>query len=183
VVAPDRPGFLASVVGLLALHGQSVRTAQAWSSDTGTAVDEFELEAVFDRTPDWARFADELREVLADRRSLDAPIEQRARTYERRPAAARPAEPLVLVHDDASEQSTVVEVRAADAVGLLYRVTRAISGLGFDIRHARVATLGHEAVDTFYLRDADGRQLTHEQGDRLRTTVLAELDAPSQAGA
>jgi len=183
VVAPDRPGFLASVVGLLALHGQSVRSAQAWSSDTGAAVDEFELEAVFDRTPDWPRFAGELREVLAGGRSLDAPIEQRARTYERRPAAARPAEPLVLVHDDASEHATVVEVRAADAVGLLYRVTRVISGLGLDIRHARVATLGHEAVDTFYLRDAAGGQLSDEQAGQLRETVLAELNAPSRPAA
>jgi UTP:GlnB (protein PII) uridylyltransferase len=46
-----------------------------------------------------------------------------------------------------------------------------------------VATLGHEAVDTFYLRAADGGQLSDEQADQLRETVLAELKASSRPAA
>jgi [protein-PII] uridylyltransferase len=183
VVAPDRPGLLSRIVGLLTLHGQSVRSAQVRSSKTGAAVDEFEIEPVFDKTPDWARFGTELREVLDGGRHLDAPIASRARTYERRATAARPAEPRVLVHEGASEDATVVEVRAADAVGLLYRITGVISGLDLDIRYAKVATLGHEAVDTFYLRHREGRKLTGDEAERVRVAVLAECGFPNGVAA
>ena len=181
VVAPDRPGLLSRIVGLLTLHGQSVRSAQVRTSDTGAAVDEFELEPVFDKAPEWDRFEEELREVLDDRRQLDGAIASRARRYERRPTAARPAEPRVWVHDGASEDSTVIEVRAADTVGLLYRITTAISRLELDIRHAKVATLGHEVVDTFYLQNQAGEKLTPGEGERVRAAVLVECGAPADA--
>jgi [protein-PII] uridylyltransferase len=81
------------------------------------------------------------------------------------------------VHEGASQSATVVEVRAPDSVGLLYRITGVISGCGYDIRHAKVLTLGHEVVDTFYLRDAHGRPLSDAEAagvqDALRSELLA----------
>ena len=43
---------------------------------------------------------------------------------------------------------------------MLYRITKALADLALDIRHARVQTLGHEVVDTFYVRDATGAKVT-----------------------
>ena len=51
----------------------------------------------------------------------------------------------------ASETATVLEVRAEDTPGLLYRIAAAISSTGADIARARIATLGPQAVDVFYL--------------------------------
>ena len=56
--------------------------------------------------------------------------------------------------------ATVLEVRAPDRVGVLYRVTKALADLQLDIRHAKVQTLGHEVVDSFYVRDANGAKGT-----------------------
>ena len=61
------------------------------------------------------------------------------------------------IDNEASSNATVVEVRAPDRVGLLYRITKAIADLGLDIRHARVQTLGPEVVDTFYVRGGEGK--------------------------
>ena len=58
--------------------------------------------------------------------------------------------------DDASRTATVVEVRAHDAPGLLWRIGRALGECGLDVRAARVETLGAEAVDVFYVVGADG---------------------------
>lgn len=58
--------------------------------------------------------------------------------------------------DGASASSTVVEVRAHDSVGLLYRLTRALAEAGLDVRSARISTLGAEVVDAFYVVEADG---------------------------
>ena len=54
----------------------------------------------------------------------------------------------------------MVEVRAHDAPGLLWRVGRALGECGLNVRAARVETLGAEAVDVFYVTDAAGAPLT-----------------------
>ena len=71
--------------------------------------------------------------------------------------------------DDASDTATVLEVRAHDRPGLLYRVARAIADCGLDVRTARVGTLGAEAVDAFYLVDAAGGTVTDDRGPPGRT--------------
>ena len=55
VVAPDRPGLLATVAGVLALNGCNVRRAMLNSTDGDMAVDVFTVEPTFDRLPDWAK--------------------------------------------------------------------------------------------------------------------------------
>ena len=60
-------------------------------------------------------------------------------------------------------------MRAPDRIGTLYRITRALADLDLDIRHAKVATLGHEVVDTFYVVDQDGAKIDRRRprpGDR-----------------
>jgi [protein-PII] uridylyltransferase len=108
-------------------------------------------------------------------------VADRARRYagQPRPAgsvSAVPARTSVTVDNRASDAATVVEVRAPDRVGTLYRITRALADLHLDIRHAKVATLGHEVVDSFYVADANGSKIT--DGDHAREierAVLVEL--------
>ena len=54
----------------------------------------------------------------------------------------------------------MVEVRAADELGLLHRVTRALFDCDLDVVSARVSTLGDAVVDAFYVRDAWGTKVT-----------------------
>lgn len=177
VVAPDRPGLLAVIVGLLALRGQSVRTAVATTDGAGVAVDTFAIQPVFDREPDWSGVRDELAAALGDERDLVARVEDRSRRYQ--PAnntAARPPDPVVLVHLGAASDATVIEVRSPDDVGVLFRIARTFTGLGLDIHQARVVTLGHELVDTFYVRDAAGAPVD-DQANKITTTLMEMLTA------
>jgi [protein-PII] uridylyltransferase len=57
----------------------------------------------------------------------------------------------VVWHHDAATDAAVLELRAADAPGLLYRVARALEQNGADVRAARISTLGGDVVDAFYL--------------------------------
>jgi [protein-PII] uridylyltransferase len=74
----------------------------------------------------------------------------------------------------ASASATVVEVRAADRPGLLYRLGRALAMMGVSVRGARVVTLGAEAVDVFYLQDGSGSPL---DPGTTREAVRLLLDA------
>ena len=70
--------------------------------------------------------------------------------------------PSVRIDNDASSNATVIEVRAPDKVGILHRITEALAEVGLDIRHAKIQTMGHEVVDSFYVRTADRQKVTDE---------------------
>jgi [protein-PII] uridylyltransferase len=184
VVAPDRPGLFCLLAGTLALEGLNVLSADAWSSEEGMAVDRFRVEPEFGGEPDWERFGVRLREHAERPELLEGRLDRRVSAYgrTRRPGAARPAYPTVKVDNAASATATVVEVAAADAVGVLYRIARALARLGLDIRHAKALTLGHEVVDSFYVRDPAGGKLTDpERLALLEREILAELGDSAQA--
>jgi [protein-PII] uridylyltransferase len=171
VVAPDRPGLLWRAAGVLASHRLAVRSANA-TSVGGTAVSVFDVEPEFGDPPDPTLVAGDLRRMLLGRLDVADRLERRARAVP--PHAAVPAPKVTLV-DGASETATVVEVRAHDAPGLLWRVGRSLGECGLDVRAARVETLGAEVVDVFYVTDEDGQPLADRE--RRRATVHSVLAA------
>ncbi len=180
VVAPDHPGVLSTIAGVLSVNGLDVVTATAGAGRDGMVVDSFRVESIFSRPPDWARVEHDLRRALAGELSVEARLGERALTYGRRrgPQAATPAETGVVFDNDLSEQATVVEVRAPDTIGLLYRITAALAELHLDIRHATVSTVGHQAVDGFYVVDESGEKLTDPERIReVDTAIRRALDA------
>lgn len=183
IVAPDRPGLFCQLSGLLAIQGLDVLAADLRSTVTDpdgspVVVDVFRVQPTHGDEYDWGRFEANLAKVLDGRLALEARLAQRARDY--RPAPQRRAHeqvtPQVTVHNDASETASVVEVRAGNATGVLYRIARAFLDLHLDIRHAKVQTLGDEVVDSFYVVDQNGEKVTgDERLDELRRAVLFEL--------
>ncbi|MGH9039830.1 MAG: ACT domain-containing protein, partial [Acidimicrobiia bacterium] len=178
LVALDRPGLFSKVAGILALHGLDVVSARAWSPEEGIAADRFRVQSLYGTVPDRAALEDDLRRVLSGRLSLEARLADRARDYAAapRPPAAAPARVEVTVDNDASEAATVIEVRAPDRIGTLYRITRALAELHLDVRLAKVSTLGHEVVDAFYVVDGAGSKLTDaDHLDEVSRAVAAHL--------
>ena len=72
----------------------------------------------------------------------------------------------------------MLEVRAHDQPGLLHRVGTAIAGTGTDIAAARVATLGSEVIDAFFLVDRRGDPLTEELAEAVADAVADALATP-----
>ena len=93
---------------------------------------------------------------------MAARLADRARDYASspRPASAAPARVEVSVDNDASDSATVIEVRAPDRIGTLYRITKALAELELDVRLAKVTSLGHEVVDAFYVVDRDAARVS-----------------------
>ncbi len=156
VLADDRPGLFSRVAGVLCIHGLGVRSAQAWSSDEGTAVASFTVESHFGGAPNWNRVRVDLDAAFNGRLALSARVADKARTYERPPTTAEPVRTVVSFDTDASAEATVIDVQAPDSLGVLFRLTRALAELDLDIRSARVSTVGDQAVDAFYVRDRAG---------------------------
>ena len=177
VVAPDRPGLLWQAAGVLACHRLAVRSANA-TSHGAMAVTSFTVAHPYGSPPDATLVTSELRRVLAGELDVADRLKRQGLLGAPPEGARRPwlAPPKVTLVDDASRTATVVEVRAHDAPGLLWRIGRALGESGLDVRAARVETLGAEAVDVFYVVGADGRPVTdaHTRG-LIAAQVLAAL--------
>ena len=160
VVAPDKPGLFSRVAGALVLRGLDVISAEVTTSD-GMALEEFTVASAFANAAlvgevpiDWDRVVVDIERALAGRLAIEARVADRASTYRRR---RRSADTEIRIRfDDAVDDVTLLEVDAPDAVGLLYRVTRALSDLRIDIRQARVETQTDRVIDAFSIVDSDG---------------------------
>ena len=166
VVTPDRPGLLSSIAGALALAGLSILEAQVFTTSDGVALDLFEVEGAFEREIKEERWG-EFREAVLDAvqrgpEHLERLLNDKRRHY----PPPRPGIPVeVSVDNAASDFFTVVEVGAADRIGLLHDITRAFTELGLDVHLAKVGTYGERVIDAFYVRDALGRKV--EEPDRV----------------
>jgi [protein-PII] uridylyltransferase len=173
VVDIDQPGLFSRVAGVLAANGVRVLTASAWSDDH-RAINQFVVASPTGEPIRWDRVRTDLEAALDDALDIPARLDQRARSIRTiTPRSARPPVTRVIVDNEVSSLATVIEVHTADRLGVLYRITRALADVGLDIRSARVQTLGHEVVDSFYVLDAGGQKVAG--AERLRAVEAAIL--------
>jgi len=178
VVALDHHGWFAKVAGVLALHGGSIVAADAFAREDALAVDTFKV-----RRPDgvggawWARVEGDLADAAAGRLAVRARVARKARSEDHR-IARLPAVPVsVRAEEDPAGRATVIEVRALDRTGVLYAIATALAELELDIVVARIQTIGHEVLDVFYVRDADGNPLDDDHLSELELGVAAAIEA------
>jgi [protein-PII] uridylyltransferase len=159
IASADRRGLFSLIAGTLAFHGLDVVGAEAFTGSDGTAVDEFRILRSNGVAPNWSKFAQDLRGVLRGDVDIDARLEQRIKSMgrSRRALSAAPPRFEVLIDNDASDSTTMIDVRVPDAPATLYRLSHALAEAGYDIRSAKVATLGHEVVDVFYVQCPEGK--------------------------
>ncbi len=183
VVEPERLGLFTTMAGVLAVCGLEVLDASAYSEDdkplsngatnpdvatpTGPAGQpmaacQFVLQPPQTGTVDWERVIGVAERALDSRLALQARVARKAREHARyqRRLAADPPRREIIIDNEISAVSTVVEVHAPDQIGLLYRLTQVLHELQLDIRSAKVQTLGPQAVDSFYLTDTAGQKVT-----------------------
>jgi [protein-PII] uridylyltransferase len=187
LTAPDRPGLLALVAGVLAAHRIDIQHAEVFSTLpdepslgwlASRALDVFEL-----RGPDggaieparWRAARADLKRVLSGKMDLEELMARRLK------ASPLPQKPLprvstkVVIDNDSSRGHSVVDVFTADRVGLLHTLSRTFFGLGLSVDLARITTEGHRAADAFYVRTADGRRLEGAEAARVVETVTQAL--------
>ncbi|GAA3577605.1 [protein-PII] uridylyltransferase [Amycolatopsis ultiminotia] len=149
LAVPANAELLAPAAGVLALNSLEVHGAVLRDHDAGRA-------GVFTASPKFGSLPDPalLREQFARAVAGTLPLTQRLVAKERDYSTSSSA--VVAPHvrwfdDETSGPDTVVlELRAADRIGLLFRVAGALRG-ETHVRWAKAATLGGAVVDSFAL--------------------------------
>ncbi len=177
VIAPDRAGLFSRVAAALSLNGLDVLSAAAHTDEHGMALEIYRVQSSLGPVIGWDRVIGDVEKALDGRLALEARLRERARVYARRePTLASPSDPTVTFDNQLSDTATVVEVRAPDEIGVLYRITRAIAELDIDIRSAKVQSIDLDVLDSFYVRDRQGHKITDvDYLGELERSILAAL--------
>ncbi|MFI8994134.1 [protein-PII] uridylyltransferase [Streptomyces sp. NPDC053542] len=131
--------------------------------------------AEYGSLPQAVRLRADLVRALDGTLDIPARLAERERAYARRSRRLQAPPPRVTVAPGGSRSATVIEVRAQDAQGLLYRIGRALEDAGVTVRSAHVSTLGANAVDAFYVTDPDGTPLPPDTATEVAQAVERAL--------
>nr|MDQ2732617.1 HD domain-containing protein [Armatimonadota bacterium] len=175
VVEDPRPGLLSKIAGCLWASDLSVYSAQVFTrdGDPRIAIDTLWID-FHGRTLDphhKRRLELDLIKVLSN----DTPVRELLASHgKERDLNAPLREPDVAGRR--SEDHIICEVHAGDQRGLLYRITRTISELGWDIHSARINGGRSRARDVFYVNERTGLS-SEEAASQLRARLMAQTAA------
>ncbi|MDE9367875.1 [protein-PII] uridylyltransferase [Luteipulveratus sp. YIM 133132] len=169
----DRLGLFADTAGLLAAYGAVVRSARLRTHD-GLAADTWYVEVPDGDLPSPEAFARGLRQLSTGDRGPLRSLERRGSGVQRRPGEAGARATVV---PDASDDATVLEVRAADRPGLLRDIGMTFARFGLGVRSAHVATYAGQTLDTFYVTGAGDRPVAPPMVAQLIGALMDACDA------
>jgi [protein-PII] uridylyltransferase len=177
VLTWDRPFLFSNISGVLSSFGMDILRGFAFTKPNGLIVDMFHFtddERFLEMNPGGdGQLVAVLKDVIAGRIDLAVRLKGREEGALRRklPGFA----PLVHCDNEWSKRYTIVEIVAENALGLLYRMSRAMSESGCDVDLVLIATEGRRAVDVFHLT-RDGAKLTPAQQQQLIDTLQRVLE-------
>jgi [protein-PII] uridylyltransferase len=181
VAATDRPRLFVDLAAAITGAGANVLGARVFTSRAGQALDVFYVQDVTGQPygADNARSLTRLVEGL-EAAARGEPVQREARrSGDLGRAAAFSITPAVMLDNEASETSTVVEASGRDRPGLLAALARTIADAGLSILSAHIDGYGERAVDAFYVTGPDGGKLADaRRGNALKTALLAALNDP-----
>jgi [protein-PII] uridylyltransferase len=164
VLTHDRPFLFSNIAGVLSSYGMDILRGFAFTKPTGLIVDMFHFtddERFLElNTEGEGELLKTLKDVVLGRTDIAAKLRGREQGAFRRklPGFA----PVVHCDNESSRRYTILEIVAENALGLLYRVSRAMSESGCDVDLVLIGTEGRRAIDVFHLT-RDGVKLTPDQ--------------------
>jgi [protein-PII] uridylyltransferase len=183
IVTRDKPYLFSNVSGVLSYYGMDIHRGQAMTTPDGLVLDVFQFsdEEGFLRhnagAP--AEICQTLEQAVAG--TVDVPTllrgKERSLLYRRR----RHARPVVRFDNEHSRKYTVLELVAEDAPGLLYKISRVISGRGCDVDLVLIATEGKKAIDVLHITK-QGKKLVESEQASLREELERMLEDTDEAG-
>ena len=162
LVIKDRPALFARFAGSFAVAGMNILGSRAFTRSDGITIDVFFVESEKGGPADDPRTREAFHQIVNEILTQNADplplIRERARKLETKtPFSLKDRigatiAPDVNVYRDVAVGRTIVEVRAADRLGLLHLIAQNIADCGLDIAFARIATEQNIATDVFHVR-------------------------------
>ncbi|WP_290871156.1 [protein-PII] uridylyltransferase [Aquabacterium sp.] len=172
VYAPDKADLFARICGYFDRAGFSIQDARIHTSNTGYAIDTFQILSTGHSHHEGVHYRDLIALVetqLAEAAASEQPLHDPSRGRLSRRVKSFPVQPRVSMRPDERAQRWLLTVSASDRSGLLYVIARTLARHQVSVQLAKVSTLGERVEDTFLLTGPTLRQ------DKIQLTLETEL--------
>ena len=185
VCARNRRGLFAAIAGTLTAQGVNILSVHLNTRNDGVAIDSFKVcDTVGEPLTDplrWEQIDDAIKRALNGELDVATAVEKKLKAHSARMKSRKRSiltKKLMTQFswdNQSSDRSTILEVTTPDRLGLVYKITNALSALNLDIGFAKVATEKHLALDIFYVADAAGAKLTDGQLPAIEAAIHQTL--------
>ncbi|MDQ6962787.1 MAG: [protein-PII] uridylyltransferase [Mariprofundaceae bacterium] len=161
IISQDRQGLFADLTAVIATSHINVLAAQIYHLGDGRCLDIFHIQQA----------SGELLSDLSTQTRLHRRIEailagkKRKKIHLRYKKTVLMQKVYVTVEhlSMGSSQQSVLQVEAADRIGLLAALSAVIDDAGYDLCGAAILSFGEKSIDVFFLRQMNGESLTEVQ--------------------
>lgn len=181
----DYPRVFAKLAGALAATGINILSAKIFSRSDGIILDTFAVvDAVSGSLVGPERrdsFHANAAKILMNQVHLNRLVAQApkaARLYQSLEDETIPTR--IQFDNQTSERRTIIDIDTEDRVGLLYFLATALAEFELDLSLAKISTERGAAIDSFYVKDAEGEKIRDAETQEKITQRL--LNAIAKAG-
>jgi [protein-PII] uridylyltransferase len=178
IVWKDQRGLFSKIAGTLSANGINILNASISTSVDGVALDSFYVSYLGKSLSGDAkkeRVLQDLSAVLRGEATVEHLLAERKIPRFVREKVIRYRPTRVAFDNSVSSRYTVVDIFTYDRIGLLYDITRTLTGMGIDIALSKISTKADQVADVFYLTDRGLGKITSE--DRMEEIRAALLEA------
>ncbi|MCB1760113.1 MAG: [protein-PII] uridylyltransferase [Gammaproteobacteria bacterium] len=175
--APDREDLFAITTSLLDQLGLNIVTARIETTDKDLTINSFLVLETDGKPVTDKNRRERIRSAL--RQALANPAKSGGAVLRRIPRQLKHFSTPTRIDfaDDQTNLRTIMKLSTDDRPGLLSQVGYAFADCGIRLINAKIATIGAEADDTFFITDRDNRPLQErEQIERLERAIHDRLD-------
>jgi len=158
------------IAGVLALDMLTIRRA-AVTQPNGVPVHDFLVDPMFGELPSEEHLARMMTRAITGSLNLAERLARKEASY----GMGERSVPELLWFDDEATEASVLEVRAADAYGLLSRISDGLERADLRVRSAVVETYGPNAVDSFYVTTSGGAIVPAHARDAAEAAIVAAV--------
>lgn len=165
----DRAGLFSKITGSLTAAGLNILSAEIITRGDGIVLDTFFVTdaktGLLAKREEREQFETLLKQILIgeeiDLAELIARRKGEETTYKFFQGERLPT--TIHFDNETSETRTIIQVEAEDRVGLLYAISQVLNDLDLDIYVAKISTEKGAAIDSFYVAEQDGSQITEPE--------------------
>jgi [protein-PII] uridylyltransferase len=176
IFCKDRPALFAQIASVLDSRNCSIHDAQIVLTDDGYVFDSM---IILDQD---SNRIDSQNRVQSIANAVSEQLTKPGRSHSNQRRMSRQMKqldvPTKVRFFSSQENTTLIELEALDAPGLLARIGHLFVDLNITLKMAKIATIGERAEDIFIVCNEEGKALTQAQQVLLKKQLILKLDQP-----
>ena len=180
VITKDFPSLLSKICGVLSINDANIHDAKIFTRKDKIIIDSFNVTDF--RThkkinPErYPKIKRDLVDVVSGLLRLNQEFAKMKSKWWRIESKFFKRSGKVNVAFEDHEKYTIIDVFSPDRLGFLYQVTKKMNELGLIIYFAKISTKGDDIVDSFYVLDRNGRKISPNDYELIKTELTETMN-------